>query len=105
MRRDYLDKWDCQLIFRDNSLIINKEKKVDLASNNKGHFIMKSIDTEIQDTKVKETFFTNCDNMELKEKLKKIHILSAHTKEETLLRFLRGLKHFNKKIKSLLSEW
>ena len=76
--RDYLDKWNCQLLFQDNSLILNNEKKVKLESNHQGHFTLNLVDAEVESIKIMETLFTDCGNKELKDKIKKIHIMSAH---------------------------
>ena len=102
--RDYLDKWNCQLLFKENSLIVNKEKKVQLETNRQGHFILNLLDAETEVVKIRDTFFINCEEKELKEKLKKIHIMTAHKQEETLIRFLKGSKNYNPKVRELLSE-
>ena len=54
--------------------------------------------------KVRDTFFTDCEDDELKRKLKKIQVMTAHKQEETLLRFLKGSKSFNPKVNKILSE-
>ena len=46
--RDYLNKWNCELMFKENSLIINKVKKVKLETNRQGHIILKLLDAETQ---------------------------------------------------------
>lgn len=51
--------------------------------------------------KVRYTFFTDCEDDELKRKL---HVMTAHKQEETLLRFLKGSKSFNPKVNKILSE-
>ena len=40
--RDYLDKWDCEVTFKENSMIINKKKKVKLETNQQGHIILRN---------------------------------------------------------------
>ena len=40
----------------------------------------------------------------MKEKLRKIHVIAAHKQEETLIRFLKGSKNFNPKVKEMLAE-
>ena len=46
--RDYLNKWNCELMFKENILIINKEKKVKLQTNRQGHIILKLLDAEME---------------------------------------------------------
>ena len=99
--RDYLNKWNCELVFKENSLIINKEKKVKLETNRQGHTILKLLDAETEIVKIIDTFFSDC---ELKEKLNKIHVMTAHKQEETFIRFLKGSKNFKPKVKEILSE-
>ena len=84
--------------------IINKEKKVKLQTNGQGHIILKLLDAETEIIKIRDTFFTDCEDNELKEKLKKIHIMTAHKQEETLIKFLKGSKNFNPKVKEILPE-
>ena len=102
--RDYLNKWNCELMFKENSLIVNKVKKVKLETNRQGHIILKLLDAETEIIKIRDTFFSDCEDNKLKEKLKKIHVMTAHKQEETLIRFLKGSKKFNPKVKEILSE-
>ena len=88
--RDYLDKWDCELAFKEKTLIINKNKNVKLDTNKQGHIILQLLDAETEIIKIRDTFFTYCEDDELKKRLKKIHVMTAHKQEETLLRFLKG---------------
>ena len=62
------------------------------------------LDAETEIIKVRDTFFTDCEDDELKRKLKKIQVMTAHKQEETLLRFLKGSKSFNPKVNKILSE-
>ena len=102
--RDYLDKWDCEIAFKENSMIINKKKKVKLETNQQGHIILRLLDAKTEIIKVHDTFSTDCEDDELKRKLKKIQVMTAHKQEETLLRFLKGSKSFNPKVNKILSE-
>ena len=86
--RDYLNKWNCELVFKDN----NKKKKVKLETNRQGHINLKLLDAETEIVKIRDTFFSDCEDNELKEKLKKIHVMTAHKQELTLIRFLKGSK-------------
>ena len=49
--RDYLNKWNCELMFKENSLIINKVKKFKLEANRQGHIILKLLDAETKNIK------------------------------------------------------
>ena len=80
--RDYLNKWNCELMFKENSLIVNKVKKVKLETNRQGHIILKLLDAETEIIKIRDTFFSDCEDNELKEKLKKIHVKTALKQEE-----------------------
>ena len=42
--RDYLNKWNWELVFKENSLIIDREKKVKLEMNRQGLIILKLLD-------------------------------------------------------------
>ena len=46
--RDHLNKWNCELMFKENSLIINKVKKFKLEANRQGHIILKLLDNETE---------------------------------------------------------
>ena len=61
------------------SLIINKVKKVKL----------ELLDTGTEIVKIRNKFLSNCEDDELKEKLRKIHVMTSHKQEETLIRFLK----------------
>ena len=54
--RDYLDKWDCEIAFKEKSLIINKRKKVKLETNQQGHIILRLLDAKTEIIKVRDTF-------------------------------------------------
>ena len=49
--RDHLNKWNCELMFKENSLIINKVKKFKLEANRQGHIILKLLDAETKNIK------------------------------------------------------
>ena len=66
-------------MFKENSLIINKAKKVKLEVNRQGHIILKLLDTETETIKTRNTFLSDCKDNKMKERLKKI--LENITKE------------------------
>ena len=78
--RDYLNKWNCELMFKENSLIINKVKKVKLETNRQGHITLKLLDAETEIIKTRNTFLLDCEDNKMKEKWRKI--LENITEEE-----------------------
>ena len=99
-----MNKWNCELVFKDNNLIIDKRKKVKLETNKQDHIILQLLDAETEIIKIRDTFFSDCNDNELKQKLKKIHVMTAHKQEDTLIKFLQGSNNYNPKIKQILSE-
>ena len=67
-------------MFKENSLIINKVKKVKLEANRQGHIILKLLDAGTEIIKTRNTFLSDCEDNKMKEKLKKI--LENITEEE-----------------------
>ena len=46
--RDYLNKWDCELAFRDNSMIINKRKRIKLQTDHQGYITLRLLDADTE---------------------------------------------------------
>ena len=48
--------------------------------------------------------FTDCNDQELYKKFEMIHLLTAHKREDNIIRFLKGSENYNFKIRNIISE-
>ena len=83
--------------------MVDKNKKMKLDVNEKGHYVLYLIDADTKVLKVIETMFTDCNNQELYKKLEKMHLHTAHKSEDNIIRFLKESKNYNPNVRNTVS--